>query len=68
MASAALSQYPGKRLVYIGEARQGVTADARFFDLLDQDWEEKDRFTMPRWVFNTDDAVVYERRMSPLVY
>lgn len=61
MASLCLAAHTGKRLVYIGEAAGGCTADARFFEMLDADWHEVASHTPIQWSGIHDEIVVYER-------
>ena len=58
----ALARYEGAKVVYIGEPRDGATADARFFDLLDRDWFELETIEIQQFWGLYDSASVYVRR------
>jgi tetratricopeptide (TPR) repeat protein len=46
-AYEALSNYKGKRLLYVGEMDSDIMADQRFFTALKQDWRLTDRVAVP---------------------
>jgi len=53
---------PGKMLAYIGEGRCGCTADAGFFDLLRDGFEEVDSVAIPKWECIHDYLEIYRRK------
>jgi hypothetical protein len=61
-AATALDVYPGTTLIYIGEGAGGHTADARFFELLDRDWQAALSVELPHWPGTSDRLTVYARR------
>ena len=61
MASTVLNLYTGNKLIYIGESRYGCTADDKFFDLLDKDWNLVENKEMIVWEGLHDSLYLYER-------
>ena len=61
MASQCLQYYQGKRLVYIGEYRNGTTGDDLFFDMLENEWQQIARHDIAQWDGAHDDITIYER-------
>jgi hypothetical protein len=66
MASNALTNYAqagGDRLIYVGEPRGGTSADDRFFDALNADWElASEHPAHVRWWGLNDIAQCWKRR------
>ncbi len=66
VAFNSLSLYEGDQVVYVGEARGGWTADDRFFDMLDKEWNCVQQVRIPNWppgVRDTRDQVwIYRRK------
>jgi len=62
MASACLTAYRGRRLVYIGEGQGGCTGDDTFFEDLGNNWVEVAQHRPVQWVGVHDWIRVYERR------
>ncbi|MBV9355786.1 MAG: hypothetical protein JO023_09695 [Chloroflexi bacterium] len=61
-AAAALEVYTGATLLYIGEAAGGHTADDRFFERLDRDWQAEASVDLPHWPGTSDRLTVFTRR------
>jgi len=61
-AGDALEEFQGDRVVFIGEGRDGCTADDRFFDLLAQFWEEVDFINLKHWPGIHDALFLYRRK------
>ncbi|WP_216897357.1 hypothetical protein [Nocardia alni] len=63
MASTALAEFEGDRLIYIGEPKGGKTADDAFFDALSADWtlESEDPRSVAWWNL-ADTAQAWVRR------
>lgn len=67
MAHNALDLYSGNLLIYIGEGRNGCTAESNFFDLLESKWRCIEEITIPQWMDYWDgmhDTVQIYRRKS----
>lgn len=60
-AYIALKSYTGQTLVYVGEGRDGCTADDQFFDLLEVEWAEIDVIEIQQWPSDDDYLRVYRR-------
>ena len=63
MAEDVLRTYDGEWLVYKGEERRGATAAEEFFDLLEQQYSEVDRF--PARITRKGQKVLIYRRKEP---
>lgn len=61
-AAEALSAYLGNDLVYIGEGREGCTANLRFFDILEDEWELVNAVNIPRHLMIHDVMYHYTRK------
>lgn len=61
-ASECLLAYRGDHLAYCGEGEGGCTADARFFDLLEEEWRVAERLPHLRWPGIHDTLTIYRRR------
>jgi hypothetical protein len=61
MASAALSAFPGERVVYVGEW-MGGSAEPDFFARLAAEFEAVDAVDIPRWHARSDRLWVFRRR------
>jgi hypothetical protein len=61
MAADALTAYTGETVISIGEYH-GCTADRRFQELLDRDFELVEGCEIPRWRGNGDQLSVYRRK------
>ena len=64
MAWEVLKAYAGKWFVYVGEERNGATAEANFFDLLELDYLEVDRVPISL-IPGEETAVFIYRRKRP---
>ena len=60
MAYRALLVYKGDILIYIGEFG-GCCADEEFFELLEKDWENIEKFDIPQWHGMHDRLAIYRR-------
>lgn len=61
MAVETLHTYTGKKLVYIGEGRNGRTANDAFFDQLDRAWKHTASHPIAQWKGMCDSIEIYER-------
>jgi len=61
-ALETLRAYRGKQLIYIGESRHGCTANADFFNRLEQEWERTDMRGLPTWEGLHDFVSSWRRR------
>lgn len=62
MAHDCLKNYKGDTLIYIGEFRGGCTADNKFFDLLEKEWELIEEQNIPQWETMHDYLSIYKRK------
>ncbi len=62
MALNVLNSYSGKRLIYIGEGRNGMTADPAFHDAVERDWKLIKEVEIDKWYCSTDSLQIYERK------
>lgn len=62
MASTALSHYEGSTVIYIGENDGGCTANAKFHEMLEQEWNEVRYVQIPQWWGLNDYMAVYKRK------
>lgn len=62
LASECLNAYRGRYLVFIGEKKDGVTADPLFYDLLDRDFTLVRTIPLPRWPGCADSLFIFERK------
>jgi hypothetical protein len=62
MASQCLDAYAGDTLIYVGEPRGGCTANRRFFNLLDREWDAVGSSSLPQWPGIDDVLTIYRRR------
>jgi hypothetical protein len=62
MAINALRAYRGSRLVYIGEAPPGCTANRSFHEELKEKWILEQALKLKRWDLIYDSVFVYKRR------
>lgn len=58
----ALSAYRGDRFVYVGEARDGCTANDRFFDYLDAHFDLISEIAIPRFFGINDQLFIFDRK------
>lgn len=65
MAANCLRAFTGNKFIYIGEGRDGCTADDEFFDLLEKDWNKVGHVDIPTWVGIHDSLSFYERKETP---
>lgn len=66
MAIAALSEYAGDTLIYVGEPRGGLCADDAFFDELRRHWRlEAVSPVNVRWLGHNDRIALYRRHGGP---
>ncbi len=65
MAANCLRAFTGNKFIYIGEGRDGCTADDGFFDLLEQDWNKVGHVDIPTWFGIHDSLSFYERKENP---
>ncbi len=71
-ASKSLTNFKGKRLVYLGELHQGgspwwhsdVMADDLFFSILQRDWKLKTKIETPQLEICVNDALYYFERKT----
>jgi len=61
-AEAARRVRSGRTLAYMGEGRGGCTADASFFDVLDEMYDEAGTLAIPAWPDIHDFMGIYVRR------
>lgn len=61
-AEMALKIREGRKLIVIGEGHGGCTANGRFFDVMDEKFDEVSRLRIPQWEGIHDDMTIYERR------
>jgi hypothetical protein len=61
MAANALALYRGKHVIYVGEWMLG-SADARFYWLLETQYEAIDSVVIPQWYARADRLIVFRRR------
>lgn len=64
MGYECLQNYPGQRIVYIGEGDGGCTGDDEFFTLLERDWHPIAEHAGIQWDGIHDTVQVYERGAS----
>ena len=62
MAAEVLNAYKGKWFVYVGEGRNGATAEASFFDTLERDYCEVDRLQIEGSRWEEAHAFIYRRK------
>lgn len=62
MAADCLKAYNGRRLLYVGEGWGGCNGNEEFWNILNEKWEEKEDFTIPRWECIRDWMTIYERK------
>ncbi len=58
----ALTSWGGSRVAYIGEGEYGCTADERFHDTLNRDFEETAQILIPQWYGMHDYLGIWKRR------
>jgi len=61
-AYEALKTYKGNTLVYCGEGYGGCTANDKFHELLEREWEQHTSIGLPRWFGLHDYLDVYIRK------
>lgn len=61
MAYRSLRAYKGDTVIYVGEGKDGCTADKNFFNLLGRLFVEVKSLVIPRWPAVNDYLAVYER-------
>jgi hypothetical protein len=62
-AYESLRAFQGDKLVYIGEMKEGCTANNEFFDLLSSEWDEKNYYyRIPQWYGVLDSLSFYTRK------
>lgn len=57
-----LTAYQGKRVIYVGEGKDGGTGDDQLHLALDTEWTEVDSCQPVLWWGQRDRVTVYERR------
>lgn len=62
MAYECLQLYQGSHVIYVGESPGGCNACDNFFRLLDKEWQEVKRVSIPQWQTIHDFLVIYSRR------
>lgn len=62
MAYDCLKLFKGKRVVYVGEEKDGCNANYAFFDILENDYELKDILEIPRWSGINDSVFLYIKK------
>ena len=62
MAADALAAYEGDTVLYIGEWIGATCADIRFFELLDDEFEDVEGVLVPQWLGMNDRLLVFRRR------
>jgi hypothetical protein len=67
IAAEALALYKGSTLIYVGEPEGGCTADDRFFEQLQAEWNGVECITMPQFDGIHDYLLVYTRRATDRV-
>jgi hypothetical protein len=62
MAYDTLSSFTGHKLIFIGEERDGVTANEAFYDLLNSEWVKEDYMTYYSWPLSAkrDGTMLYD--------
>lgn len=63
-AAEALELHTGAHVCYIGEGPGGCTADDRFFELLEERYEQVDEVSIPQWYGIHDSLSIWQRRSS----
>lgn len=63
MAAQCLERFHGDTLIYIGEGEGGCTADDKFHEMLDQQWELLENVAIPQWNGLHDSMHIYRRRL-----
>ena len=61
MAIQALEIYTGRYLLYVGEWR-GRTADERFHEALERNWELQEEVPLPHWAGYSDQLLIWVRK------
>ena len=59
-AYRALEAFAGDKVAYVGDAR--FTGDQRFHELLDREWQLRDKLLIPAWPGLDDHVYLYSRR------
>jgi hypothetical protein len=59
---AALLEYRGERVIFVGDPGNAGTGSERFRRLLHQAWQPVEKVEIPRWFNGNDRLVVYQRR------
>lgn len=62
MACECLQNFQGRYLAYVGESRDGCTADDDFYEMREQDWELQQSIVIPQWWGLHDDLTIWRRR------
>lgn len=57
-----LRKFKGDALAYAGETMGGCTANDKFFELLDQEWELAKHVPLPQWFGINDSLFLYKRK------
>ena len=61
-ANVAAEMRSGRHLAFIGESKGGCTADDRFFDILESDFDEGVLVLIPQWEGLHDYLTIYKKR------
>ena len=64
MATKCLAAYRGNTLIYVGEGRGGVCADASFFDAMDRNWVLKEKRDLDPFPGAFERMYVFRRKSS----
>lgn len=60
MATESLKYYQGQTVIYVGEWN-ACTADDEFHELLEAEWTQTQRVSLPNWIGIRDEMFVFER-------
>lgn len=63
MANYSLTRFKGNKFIYIGE-EGGCTANDDFEDLLEEEWDEVDRYSIPTWPHIYDIMRFFTRKKN----
>ena len=62
MAFNCLINYTGNKLIFIGEGDGGCTANDKFFERLNHEWNFENEYNIPQWESIHDAVYEYVRR------
>jgi hypothetical protein len=62
VSSDALANYQGRTLIYVGEGRGGCTANEKFFEELNCNWQHGESVNIPQWPGIHDYLQIYHKQ------